>query len=108
MKVTADQFNIVGYRVVFEDEIASITASTSTKTHRCEIESGIPLKRPLEGFLTLAREPFLIDRDGDILFKLYSIGEDRFIAKVTAAIGKVTIDVYCRSQLIARKETEEY
>ncbi len=108
MKVTADQFNIVGYRVVFEDEIASITASSSTKTHHCEIESGIPLKKPLEGVLNLVREPFLIDRDGDILFKLYSVGRDRFIAKITAAIGKVAIDVYCGSQLIAGEEREEY
>jgi hypothetical protein len=108
MKVTADQFNLFGYRLVFEDEIASITASTSVKTHHCEIESGIPLKKPLEGFLNLVREPFLIDRDGNILFKLYSIGEDRFIAKVTAAIGKVAIDVYCGGQLIAGEARKEY
>jgi hypothetical protein len=107
MKITADQFNIVGFQIVFDDEIASITATTLTKNYHCEIQSGIPLKKPLEGFLNLPRELFLIDRDGDILFKLYSISEGKLIAKFTAVIGKVAVDVYCRSQLVIGEEKEE-
>jgi len=108
MKHTVEQFNIVSFRIVFEDGIASITATSSAKKHFCEIESGIPLKKPLKGFTDVVTEPFLIDRDGNIIFKLYSIGEDRLIGKATVFVGKVAVDVYCRCQLVIGEEEGEY
>lgn len=101
MKVIADQFSTVDFQILFEDGTASITATTSAKADYSEIVSGIPLKKPIRGFSSVVTTPFLLDRDGDILFKLYSVDEDKFISKFTASIGKVALDVYYRSALIS-------
>jgi hypothetical protein len=105
MKLTADQFNIVSFQVLFDGNVASMTASTTSKDKYSEIEYGIPLKKPLKGFLNIVATPFLLDRDRDMLFKMYNVQEDLFINKFTASIGKIAVDVYGRNQLIEEEES---
>lgn len=105
MKLTADQFNIVSFQVLFDGNVASITASTTSKDKYSEIEYGIPLRKPLKGFSNIVVAPFLFDHDRDMLFKMYNVQEDLFINKFTASIGKIAVDVYSRNQLIEEEES---
>lgn len=104
MKVTSAQFNVVSFQVHFAGNVASITAGTSGKDQYSEIEIGIPLKRPLKGFSNIVTTPFLLDHDRNMLFKMYNVRESMCVDKFTTTIGKIAVDVYCRSQLME----EEY
>ena len=105
MKVTANEFNIVSFRIYFEGDTASITATTVDKKQHSEMEYGIPIKKPFKGFSNLVVTPFIIDHDRNILFKMYNVQDNLCVYKFTMSIGKIVIDVYCRGQLT---EEEEY
>jgi hypothetical protein len=104
MKVTVAQFNIVSFQVHFDGNVASITASTSGKDQYSEIEYGIPTKKPLKGYSNVVITPFLLDRDGGMLFKMYNVQETICINKSTSSIGKIAVDVYGRCQLLEEEE----
>jgi hypothetical protein len=104
MKATVSQFNIVSFQIYFDGNVASITASTSSKEQYSEIEYGIPTKKPLKCYSNVVVTPFLLDRDGGMLFKMYNIQETICINKSTSSIGKVPVDVYTRSQLMEEGE----
>jgi hypothetical protein len=104
MKVTADQLKIVNFQIHFDGNAASITASTSSKDQYSEIEYGIPTKKPLKGYSNVVTTPFLLDRDGGMLFKMYNVQETVCINKSISSIGKVAVDVYTRSQIMEEEE----
>jgi hypothetical protein len=106
MKVITSQFNIVSFQVSFEGDTASIIATTTDKKQYSRIEQGIPIKAPMKCFSNLVVTPFFIDHDGEILLKMYKIQEDVFINKFKTLIGKITVNVYCRSQLIEDNELD--
>ena len=105
MKVTAQQFNIVSFQVRFDGNVASITASTPSMEQYSELEYGIPVKKPFEGFSNIVTTPFLLDHDKGMLFKMYNVQESVCINKFTASIWRVTVDVYGRSQLLENEES---
>jgi hypothetical protein len=105
MKVTSSQFKIVSFQIRFNGDTASITATTLDKKLHSEMEYGIPIKKPFKGFSNIVTTPFLLDHDRDILFKMYNFQENICVDKFTTTIGKIAVDVYCRSQLM---EEEEY
>jgi hypothetical protein len=100
MKVISSQFNIVSFQILFDGETASIVGTTSSKNDHARIAQHIPIRLPWKGFSNIVREPFFIDCDGDIFFKMYRIHDDRCINKFRSSIGKITAILYCRSQLI--------
>jgi hypothetical protein len=104
MKVIAGQFNIIAFQIFFYGSTASITASTAHKLEDCEMEHGIPIKKPLKGFSPIVITPFLLDRDGDMLFKTYDVGGSVLFNKFTASIGKISVVVYSRSPLMEEEE----
>jgi len=104
IKATSQQFKIVSFQIFFHGNVASITTSSKSKDEHFEIESGIPLKKPLDGFSNIVVKPFLLNHDRGMFFKMYNIEETIFINKFTASLGEVATDVYCRSQLIKEEE----
>lgn len=99
MKVTFNQFSGQCFEVLFLGNIASITATDMFGGETSTMKYGIPIKRPSKGVLSIVTTPFLIDHDGDLLFQMYEIRENVYVAKFTTSIGKITINVYCKSQL---------
>lgn len=104
MKVTSKQFNIVSFQMLFQGDTAEISASTSSKDQQSKLESGIPVKKHLKGFLNIVTTPFLIDHDEEILLRMYNIQENVFIDKFSTMVGKVSVNVYCRSQLLEENQ----
>lgn len=107
MKVTSKQFNIVSFQMLFQGNEASITASPLSKDQYSRIESGIPVKKSIQGFSNIATTPFLIDHDGEIFLRMFNTRDDIFINKFSTTVGKVNVNVYGRSQLINEDEKEE-
>jgi len=107
MRVIRNQFNVVSFQVSFEEDVASITATTQSKDQYSGIEHGIPLKRPFKGLSNIDVDPFLIDHDGDILFKMYQVEDAVCVNKFKTLIGKITVVVYGRrSPLIKENELD--
>jgi hypothetical protein len=106
MKVTSKQLNIVSFQMLFQGNTAEISATTTSKDQYSRIESGIPVKKPLQGYSNLVTTPFLIDHDDEILLRMYNIHDDIFINKFLMMVGKVHVNVYCRSQLLEEDQNE--
>jgi len=104
MKVISSQFKIVSFQIFFEGDTASIIATTTTKDQYSRIEHGIPIKAPMNGFSNVVAEPFLLDHDGDIILKMYNIQETVCVNKFKTLVGKITVVVYGRSQLVKKNE----
>jgi hypothetical protein len=108
MKVMSKQFNIVSFQMVFKGNEASIIASTLNKDQYSQMESGIPIKKTVQGFSNIATTPFFIDHDDEILLRMHNTQETIFINKFSTTVGKVNVNLYGRSQLINEDEEEEY
>lgn len=106
MKVTSKQFSIVSFQMLFEGNEASLIASPLSKDQYCKIEAGIPVKKPVQGYSNIVTTPFLLDHDGDILLKMYNLQETVCVNKFKTLVGKTTVIVYGRSQLIEDCESE--
>ncbi len=106
MKVTSGQFKIASFQISFEGSTAAIIATNTNKSHYCKIEQGIPIKKPFKGFSNLVVTPFLIDHDGDILLKMYNFQETVCVNKFKTLVGKITVVVCGRSQLIEESEPD--
>ena len=106
MKVIKRQFNIVSFQIYFEGDNASIVSTTTSNDQYSRIEYGIPIRRPLKCFSNVVVTPFLIDHDGDILLKMYNTQETVCVNKFKTLVGKITLIVYGRSQLIEESELE--
>lgn len=106
MKVTSKQFSIVSFQMLFEGNKASLIASPLSKDQYCKIEAGIPVKKPVQGYSNIVTTPFLLDHDGDILLKMYNLQETVCVNKFKTLVGKTTVIVYGRSQLIEDCESE--
>jgi len=104
MKVISGQFKIVSFQVLFEGDTASIVATTTSKDQYSRIENGIPIKTPLKGFSNVVAEPFFLDHDGEILFKMYKVEDAVCVNKFKTLVGKITVVVYGRSQLVEEDE----
>lgn len=106
MKVITSQFKIASFQVSFEGNVGAIIATTTSKDQYSRIENGIPLKVPLRCFSSLVVTPFIIDHDGDILLKMYNVQETVCVNKFETLVGKTTVTVYGRSQLIEEEESD--
>lgn len=106
MKVISSQFKIVSFQIFFEGDTASIIATTTDRRQYSKIEHGIPVKAPLKCFSNLVVEPFFLDHDGDMLLKMYNVQETVCVNKFKTLVGKITVVVYGRSQLIEESELD--
>lgn len=107
MKVIQTQFNIVSFQICFEGDNASIVSTTTSKDQYSRIEYGISVRRPLKCFANVVVTPFLIDHDGDILFKMYNVQETVCVNKFKTLVGKISVIFYGRSQFIEQIAEEE-
>jgi hypothetical protein len=106
MKTISNQFNIVSLQVSFERNSASIIATTTDRSQYSRIACGIPIKAPVKCFSNLVVTPFIIDHDGDILLKMYNVQDSVCVNKFKTLVGKITVTVYGRSQLIEDDELD--
>lgn len=108
MKAISRQFHIVSFQILFEEDTASIIATSKdkSKSEYARIAHRIPIRVPWKGFSNIVVTPFIIDCDGDIFFKMYRVHEDMCVNKFRASIGKITAIIYCRSQLLEETSAE--
>jgi hypothetical protein len=108
MKAVAGGFNVNSVEVLVEGEEASISAKTQAEDQFAKFISGIVTDKVLECGTHMIITPFIIDHDGDILFKMYNTQPEVSCNKFTATIDELEINIFTRSTLVDNSaETED-
>ena len=93
-------FSITAIQVNFEEENANISAITQSKDQYAKLMNDLMTEASLNGTTDLLITPFVIDHDGDMDFKLYSIAEGVLVNKVETTIGNTDVVIYGKSRLV--------
>lgn len=99
MRVIAQGFSVNTMKVVFNGENAALTMQTQSKEQLAKIVSDIIPERVLNCYSSLVNTPFIVDHDGDIIFKMYNFHEVTCSNVCVTSIGDVDITIYSRSAL---------
>jgi len=99
MRVIAQGFSVNTTQVVFDGETASMTMQTQSKEQTAKIISDIMAERVMNCTSSLVNTPFIIDHDGDIIFKMYNFQDNVCSNKCSTTIGDIDINIYSRSAL---------
>ncbi len=104
MRVISQGFNVNTVQVIFEGETASISTRTQSKDQFAKIVSGVTTDRVLNCSSSLINTPFIIDHDGDIIFKMYNYPDNICSNQFITTVGDVDVNVYSRSSLVEEGE----
>ena len=99
MRVIAQGFNVNTMKVLFNGETASLIMQTQSKEQLAKIVSDIIPERVMTCYSSLVNTPFIVDHDGDIIFKMYNFHEATCSNVCETSIGDVDITIYSRSAL---------
>jgi hypothetical protein len=104
--ITAN-FNTQAIRVQFEDDTASIIASTQSKDQVAKFKDGIETNINFGGkyFSNLSTIPFSIEHDEDLVFKMYKDPDQSVsLNSIRTKLGAVEISIFSRSTIIADED----
>jgi len=93
-------FSITAVQVNFAEENAKMSAITQSKDQYAILMKDMITEASLNGTTDLLITPFIIDHDGDMDFKLYSIADGVLVNKVETTIGNVDVVIYGKSRLV--------
>lgn len=99
IKVVCGVFNVNTIQVLFEDDNVSIVGATTSKDQAAKFISGITPERNDNVYSNLSIVPFIMDHDGEIIFKMYENTNDRVMNVFQTTISDVNITMYCRSNI---------
>ena len=99
----ASTFHANSYKVVFEDNSASITVEgyggSKDLKPSMDITKNIPLSEPTTGYMRLPISPYgSFDYNGDVGWEIYR-GDKAFLSKNYGDIGDLTATTYTRGEL---------
>ncbi len=99
MRVISQGFNVNTVRVQFNGEDADLVMQTQSMEQSAKIMGEIISERPLQSSSSLVTTPFIIDHEGDILFKMFNYRDAICSNQCSTSISDININVYSRSQL---------
>ncbi len=107
MKAVAGGFNVNSVKVDVDGEEASISAQNQAEDQYAKFVSGIVTEKVLECNTHMIITPFIIDHDGDILFKMYNAQPGVSCNKFTATIDDLEINIFTRSELTENDTSDD-
>lgn len=101
-------FGVINLFVNVGDEI-SITASNKARDQSAVfVDKIIPTTTIDNKFYTsISIVPFIVDHDGDTLFKMYDIDGGKVLNHITLKNSNIDINIFCRSQTILDSDNRE-
>lgn len=105
IRVITQVFNVRNVSVDFNGDIATLSSKTNSKDQSAKFMSGISVEKKFEAetCTNVVVDPFIIDCDSDIQFKMYMSTDNVCFSKFSTFISDVDINIYTRS-LIDNKE----
>ena len=98
MKIISTCFHVNSFQMIFEGETAAIKSRTMSKEQLAMILSNIVLGEKITGYSNLVIIPYVCDHDGDIISKIYKLG-DKCICKYEMFIGAIPVTIYTRGEI---------
>jgi len=106
MKIVSGGFNIQTVEVNIEGEEASILAATQAGDQHASFMTGIITEKILQCNSHMVITPFIIDHDGDIVFKMYNTQPGVTSNRFSTTIASIDINMLTRSALVDTGEPE--
>jgi len=106
MKIVSGGFNIQTVEVNIEGEEASILAATQAGDQHASFMTGIITEKILQCNSHMVITPFIIDHDGDIVFKMYNTQPGVTSNRFSTTIASIDINMLTRSALVDTEEPE--
>ena len=105
IKVITQVFNVRNVSIDFSGENATISAKTNSKDQSAKFISGINTEKVLDYNCNtnVVVDPFIIDCDSDIQFKIYTATDNICFSKFSTFISDVDINIYTRSILMEQE-----
>jgi len=104
MKIVSGGFNITNLEVDIQGEEATISTKTQAGDQTAKFIEGLVTDKVLECTSHMVITPFIIDHDGDIVFKMYNIQPTVSGNIFTTSIKDIDIKIYTRSTLMDKDE----
>lgn len=99
MRVISQGFSVNSIHVKFDGDKASINMQTQSMEQSAKVMDDIITERQLQATSSLINTPFIIDHEGDIVFKMYNYRDSICSNQCSTSISDININVYSRSQL---------
>jgi len=107
IRVTLNQFNVNRLNVLFEQEIASISAGTDSNEQTAKFLDNIIPNIPMNCHTDMIPLAFLVDNDNDINLKMYVVENNISAQKFELNVGDIDVNIYTRSILIENEPVPE-
>ena len=99
IKTTSKVFEHNAINVSFLNDMGTISMSKDSKDQHVDLVKDIPLEHTILGDTVLSSTPFVIDHDGDIIFKMYGVNEKQALSQFKMIVDDINITIYHRSTL---------
>ena len=99
IKTTAKVFEHNSISISFSNDIGKISMSKDSKDQHVDFIKDIPLEHNISAESILSSTPFIIDHDGDIIFKMYGVNEKAALSQFKMIVDDINITIYHRSTL---------
>jgi len=107
IKNISQNFDVNTFRIVFEDNKASIISTSQDKNQEAMFLSNIEIPHEVNAVANIFTTPFIIDHDDVIKFELYEIQGDCF-GKIKTKISDIDVIIYTNAILVDEDEDDNF
>ena len=107
IRIITLNFNTQSLQVCFEEDKATIMASTQSKDQTAKFKSEIPTNIEFEGtyISNLSAVPFCVEHDTNLDFRMFKDpNQNLAYNQIRTALGEVNINIFSRSALVAEDD----
>lgn len=90
--------------VSFKGKTGKIYMIKDSKEQEAVLVKDIPLDIELKAETVMSVTPFIVDHDGDILFRMYGISSKQALTQFRTTIDDINMTIYHRSTLVLENE----
>lgn len=99
IKVTSKVFEHNSIIIDFSNNIGNISMDKGSKDQNADFVKDISLDHNISGQTVLITTPFILDHDGEIIFKIFTINEKQALSEFKMVLDDINITIYHRSIL---------
>lgn len=107
MRIVSAGFSVNTVQVEINGEEASLSTKTQSGDQYAKFLEGLTTDKVLECSSHMVITPFIIDHDGDIVFKMFNVQPNVAANKFSTTLSDIDITIFTRSSLIESSDSEE-
>lgn len=107
MRIVSAGFSVNTIQVNINGEEATLSTRTQSGDQYAKFLEGLVTDKVLECSSHMVITPFIIDHDGDIVFKMFNVQPNVSANKFSTTISDIDINIFTRSSLVESTDSEE-